>query len=31
MEKAEEKGVEFYIPEDAAVADAFSKDANTKM
>ena len=30
MEKAEEKGVNFYIQTDAVIADAFSKDANVK-
>ncbi|WP_456273368.1 phosphoglycerate kinase [Bacillus sp. AK031] len=31
MKKAEEKGVKFYMPVDAVVADDFSKDANTKV
>lgn len=31
MEKAKEKGVSFYLPVDVVVADAFSKDANTKV
>ncbi|WLD92891.1 phosphoglycerate kinase [Alkalihalobacillus sp. AL-G] len=31
MEKAEQKGVKFYIPKDAVVADEFSQDANTKV
>lgn len=31
IEKAKEKGVAFYLPIDAVVADAFSKDANTKV
>ncbi len=31
MAKAKEKGVNFYMPEDAIVADDFSKDANTKV
>jgi phosphoglycerate kinase len=30
MEKAKEKGVNFYMPIDAIVADEFSADANTK-
>ena len=30
MEKAKEKGVNFYMPVDAIVADDFSADANTK-
>ncbi|MBM7586015.1 phosphoglycerate kinase [Bacillus pakistanensis] len=30
MEKAEEKGVKFYMPIDAVVADDFSNDANIK-
>ncbi|BAB07278.1 phosphoglycerate kinase [Halalkalibacterium halodurans] len=30
MEKAKEKGVNFYVPQDAIVADDFSNDANTK-
>ena len=31
MEKAKEKGVNFYMPVDAVVADEFSEDANTKV
>ncbi|MDE3840080.1 phosphoglycerate kinase [Bacillus methanolicus] len=31
MEKAEQKGVKFYMPVDAIVADDFSADANTKV
>ena len=31
MEKAKEKGVHFYMPVDAVVADEFSADANTKV
>ncbi|MBE4906978.1 phosphoglycerate kinase [Bacillus luteolus] len=31
MEKAKEKGVKFYMPVDAVVADDFSNDANTKV
>ncbi|MFD2129821.1 phosphoglycerate kinase [Pseudogracilibacillus auburnensis] len=31
MKKAEEKGVQFHIQEDAVIADAFSKDANSKV
>lgn len=31
MEKAEQKGVKFYMPVDAIVADNFSADANTKV
>ncbi|QOR66178.1 phosphoglycerate kinase [Cytobacillus suaedae] len=31
MEKAKEKGVKFYMPVDAIVADDFSNDANTKV
>ncbi|MCF6138668.1 phosphoglycerate kinase [Pseudalkalibacillus berkeleyi] len=31
MEKAEQKGVKFYLPKDAIVADDFSGDANTKV
>lgn len=31
IEKAKEKGVAFYLPIDAVVADEFSKDANTKV
>jgi len=31
IEKAKEKGVNFYMPIDAVVADAFSNDANTKV
>ena len=30
MKKAEEKGVKFYIQEDAVIADAFTEDANHK-
>lgn len=30
IQKAEEKGVNFYIQEDAVVADAFKEDANSK-
>lgn len=30
MEKAKEKGVQFYMPEDVIVADDFSNDANIK-
>lgn len=30
MKKAEEKGVKFYMPVDAVVADAFAIDANSK-
>ncbi|MDP4163697.1 MAG: phosphoglycerate kinase [Bacillota bacterium] len=30
MQKAKEKGVNFYVPVDAIVADDFSPDANTK-
>ncbi|PKH08929.1 phosphoglycerate kinase [Planomicrobium sp. MB-3u-38] len=31
IQKAEEKGVKFYLPVDATVADEFSKDAETKQ
>lgn len=31
MKKAEEKGVKFYMPVDAVVADDFSEDANSKI
>lgn len=31
IKKAEEKGVNLYMPIDAVVADEFSKDANTKV
>ncbi|WP_368503338.1 phosphoglycerate kinase [Alkalihalophilus sp. As8PL] len=31
MDKAKEKGVKFYMPEDVIVADDFSEDANTKV
>ncbi|MDQ0157073.1 phosphoglycerate kinase [Robertmurraya andreesenii] len=31
MKKAEEKGVKFYMPVDAVIADEFSEDANTKV
>lgn len=31
IEKAKEKGVNFYIPVDAVLADTFSADANTKV
>ncbi|HWO98953.1 MAG TPA: phosphoglycerate kinase [Bacillus sp. (in: firmicutes)] len=31
MEKAKEKGVNFYMPVDVVVADDFSNDANTKI
>ncbi|WP_349408553.1 phosphoglycerate kinase [Pseudalkalibacillus sp. SCS-8] len=31
MEKAEQKGVKFYMPKDVVVADDFSGDANTKV
>ena len=31
IEKAKEKGVNFYLPIDVVVADEFSKDANTKV
>ncbi|MDQ0244676.1 phosphoglycerate kinase [Bacillus fengqiuensis] len=31
MEKAKEKGVNFYVPVDVVVADDFSNDANTKV
>ncbi|WP_257351895.1 phosphoglycerate kinase [Pseudalkalibacillus decolorationis] len=31
IEKAEQKGVKFYIPKDAVVADEFSEDANTQV
>ena len=31
IEKAKEKGVNFYLPIDAVVADDFSKDANMKV
>ena len=31
IKKAEDKGVNFYMPVDAIVADEFSKDANTKV
>jgi phosphoglycerate kinase len=31
MEKAKEKGVNFYMPVDAVVADRFANDANTKV
>ena len=31
IKKAEEKGVNFYMPVDAVVADDFSADANTKV
>lgn len=30
MQKAKDKGVNFYMPEDVVVADDFSNDANTK-
>ena len=30
MEKAKEKGVNFYMPIDAVIADQFADDANTK-
>lgn len=30
MKKAEEKGVNFYMPVDAVIADEFSEDANTE-
>lgn len=31
MEKAKEKGVQFYMPQDVIVADAFSENANKKV
>ncbi|WP_010532160.1 phosphoglycerate kinase [Lentibacillus jeotgali] len=31
MQKAQDKGVNFVMPEDAVVADDFSEDANTKI
>ena len=31
MEKAKEKGVNFYMPVDVIVADDFSNDANIKV
>ncbi|WP_164219560.1 phosphoglycerate kinase [Virgibacillus sp. YIM 98842] len=31
MEKAEEKGVQFILPQDTVIADAFSETANTKI
>jgi phosphoglycerate kinase len=31
MKKAEEKGVKFYMPVDAVIADQFSEDANSKV
>ena len=31
MEKAKEKGVNFYMPIDAVVADDFQNDANRKL
>ncbi len=31
IQKAKEKGVNLYLPIDVVVADAFSKDANTKV
>ncbi|MED1739303.1 phosphoglycerate kinase [Bacillus swezeyi] len=31
MDRAKEKGVNFYMPEDVLVADDFSNDANTKI
>lgn len=31
MKKAEEKGVKFYMPVDAIIADDFSEEANTKV
>jgi phosphoglycerate kinase len=31
MQKAEERGVKFYMPLDVTVADDFSEDANTKV
>ncbi|WP_042142744.1 phosphoglycerate kinase [Paucisalibacillus sp. EB02] len=31
MKKAEEKGVNFVLPEDVVIADDFSEDANTKV
>lgn len=31
LKKAEEKGVQFVIPEDAVIADEFSEDANSKI
>lgn len=31
MDKAKEKGVNFYMPEDVVVGDDFSNDANTKI
>ncbi len=31
MEKAKEKGVNFYMPVDAVVAKEFSEDAETKV
>jgi len=31
MEKAKEKGVNFYMPEDVVIGDDFSNDANTKI
>ncbi|WP_010290183.1 phosphoglycerate kinase [Kurthia massiliensis] len=31
IQKAKDKGVKFYMPVDAVVADEFSKDANTKV
>ncbi|MFK3960512.1 phosphoglycerate kinase [Pseudalkalibacillus hwajinpoensis] len=31
MDKAKEKGVSFYMPEDVVIGDDFSNDANTKI
>lgn len=31
IEKAKEKGVNFYMPEDVIITDEFSKDANTQV
>ncbi|MDO6657913.1 phosphoglycerate kinase [Anaerobacillus sp. 1_MG-2023] len=31
MDKAKEKGVNFYMPEDVVIGDDFSNDANTKI
>lgn len=31
MDRAKEKGVNFYMPEDVLVADDFSNDANVKI
>ncbi|PFG14767.1 phosphoglycerate kinase [Bacillus sp. es.036] len=31
MDKAKEKGVNFYMPEDVVIGDDFSNDANTKV